>query len=410
MPKLYPYQQKAVDELRSGSILCGGVGSGKSLTALSYFLQKEYSVDHPKDLYIITTAMKRDRLEWDAECAKVGLSKVREYSTIDCQVFVDSWNNIHKYEAVVDAFFIFDEQKVMGNGAWVKSFYKIAKKNHWILATATPGDTWMAYIPVFVANGYYKNRTAFIREHVIYDPYAKFPKIKKIFNTKKLEALRDMVTVNMPCKKTTVTHRRLVNTEYNKDLTDQIYYDRWNPLEGEPIRDIAQACLLMRKVVYTDSSRLLALEDIFKTHPRLIVFYNFNAELELLIDFCERHDIIYAQWNGHVHQPVPESDCWIYLVQYNAGAEAWECTATNVIVFYSQNYSYQIMSQAAGRIDRMNTPYHDLYYYVLTSKSLIDQMITKALKNKKNFNEKVLDVQNTIREIYTDSNEENSIA
>lgn len=410
MPKLYPYQQKAVDELRSGSILCGGVGSGKSLTALSYFLQKEYSAGHPKDLYIITTAMKRDRLEWDAECAKVGLSKVREYSTIDCQVFVDSWNNIHKYEEVVDAFFIFDEQKVMGNGAWVKSFYKIAKKNHWILATATPGDTWMSYIPVFVANGYYKNRTAFIREHVTYDPYAKFPKIKKIFNTKKLEALRDMVTVNMPCKKTTVTHRRLVNTEYNKDLTDQIYYDRWNPLEGEPIRDIAQACLLMRKVVYTDSSRLLALEDIFKTHPRLIVFYNFNAELELLIDFCERHDIIYAQWNGHVHQPVPESDCWIYLVQYNAGAEAWECTATNVIVFYSQNYSYQIMSQAAGRIDRMNTPYHDLYYYVLTSKSLIDQMVTKALKNKRNFNERVLDGQNTIREIYTDSNEENSIA
>lgn len=390
MPKLYPYQQKAVDELRSGSILCGGVGSGKSFTALSYFLQKEYTPSNPKDLYIITTAMKRDRLEWDAECAKVGLSKVRENSIINCQVFIDSWNNIHKYEEVSNAFFIFDEQKVMGNGAWVKSFYKIAKKNHWILATATPGDTWMAYIPVFVANGYYKNRTAFIIEHITYDPYAKFPKIKKVFNTQKLEALRKAVTVEMPCNKITVTHRRLVNTEFNKDLTDQIYYERWNPIDGEPIRDIAQACLLMRKVVYTDSSRLLALNDIFKEHPRLIVFYNFNSELELLIGFCKSHKIIYAQWNGHSHQPVPETDCWIYLVQYNAGAEAWECTATNVIVFYSQNYSYQIMTQAAGRIDRMNTPYHDLYYYVLTSKSLIDQMVTKALKNKKNFNEKVL--------------------
>lgn len=392
MPKLYPYQQKAIDELRSGSILCGGVGSGKSFTVLSYFLQKEFTQANPKDLYIITTAMKRDRLEWDAECAKVGLSKVRENSIVDCQVFIDSWNNIHKYEEVANAFFIFDEQKVMGNGAWVKSFYKIVKKNHWILATATPGDTWMAYIPVFVANGYYKNRTAFIREHITYDPYAKFPKIKKIFNTQKLEALRKAVTVEMPCKKNTVTHMRLVSTEFNKDLTDQIYYGRWDPINGEPIRDIAQACLLMRKVVYTDSSRLLALGDIFKEHPRLIVFYNFNSELELLIDFCESHKITYAQWNGHSHQPVPETDCWIYLVQYNAGAEAWECIATNVVVFYSQNYSYQIMTQAAGRIDRMNTPYHDLYYYILTSKSLIDQMVTKALKNKKNFNEKVLDV------------------
>lgn len=258
MPKLYPYQQKAVDELRSGSILCGGVGSGKSLTGLSYFLQKEYDSEDPKDLYIITTAKKRDSMEWDLECAKVGLSKVRECSTINCQVHIDSWNNIHKYEDVSTGFFIFDEQKVMGSGSWVRSFLKITKHNHWILMSATPGDTWLAYIPVFVANGYYKNRTAFIREHVIYDPYAKFPKIKKIFNTQKLEKLRNEVTVNMPCNKHTVPHMRLIKTEHNKFLTDTIYYDRWNPIDNEPVRDIAQACLLMRKVTNTDSSRLLA--------------------------------------------------------------------------------------------------------------------------------------------------------
>lgn len=392
MPKLYPYQQKAVDELRSGSILCGGVGSGKSLTGLSYFLQKEYDSEDPKDLYIITTAKKRDSMEWDLECAKVGLSKVRECSTINCQVHIDSWNNIHKYEDVSTGFFIFDEQKVMGSGSWVRSFLKITKHNHWILMSATPGDTWLAYIPVFVANGYYKNRTAFIREHVIYDPYAKFPKIKKIFNTQKLEKLRNEVTVNMPCNKHTVPHMRLIKTEHNKFLTDTIYYDRWNPIDNEPVRDIAQACLLMRKVTNTDSSRLLALKKLIHEHPRIIIFYNFNIELELLTNFCEEEKINYAQWNGHIHQPVPEEDQWIYLVQYNAGAEAWECISTNVIVFYSQNYSYQIMEQAAGRIDRINTPYHDLYYYVFTSDSLIDKMITRALKQKRNFNEKVLDV------------------
>lgn len=392
MPKLYPHQQKAVDELRSGSILCGGVGSGKSLTGLSYFLQKEYDEKDPKDLYIITTAKKRDSMEWDSECAKVGLSKVRKYSIINCQVHIDSWNNIHKYENVSTGFFIFDEQKVMGSGAWVKSFLKITKRNHWILMTATPGDTWLAYIPVFVANGYYKNRTAFIHEHITYDPYAKFPKIKKIFNTQKLERLREEVTVYMPCNKHTTPHMLLVKTEHNKALTDTIYYDRWNPIDNEPIRDIAQACLLMRKVTNTDSSRLLALKKIFMDHPRIIIFYNFNIELELIINFCENENIHYAQWNGHVHQPVPEEDQWMYLVQYNAGAEAWECTSTNVIVFYSQNYSYQIMEQAAGRIDRLNTPYHDLYYYMFTSDSLIDKMITRALKQKQNFNEKSLDV------------------
>ena len=46
------------------------------------------------------------------------------------------------------------------------------------------------------------------------------------------------------------------------------------------------------------------------------------------------------------------------------------------------------MAQAAGRIDRLNSPYRDLYYYHLKSRSGIDIAISKALGQKKQFNER----------------------
>jgi hypothetical protein len=48
-----------------------------------------------------------------------------------------------------------------------------------------------------------------------------------------------------------------------------------------------------------------------------------------------------------------------------------------------------MMTQAAGRIDRLNTPFTDLYYYVFKSGAPIDQAIDRALRAKRNFNEKL---------------------
>ena len=372
---LYDYQQDAVDRLKNGSILCGGVGSGKSRTSLAYY----YKVARTKNLYIITTARKRDTKEWEDEVKPFNLKR---------KVTIDSWNNIGKYRDIVDAFFIFDEQRVVGYGAWVKSFLKITRVNEWILLSATPGDTWQDYIPVFIANGFYRNKTEFAREHIIYSRFSKYPKIDRYVNEGKLLRLRRQILVTMDFKRKTVSHHEDVYVSYDIPLYKDVTRSRWDPYKNEPIPDASGLCYIWRKIVNISEARQLALLEIFEKHPKLIIFYNFNYELDILKEmFGVYAGVQVAEWNGHKHESIPTGPSWVYLVQYTAGAEGWNCITTDTIVFYSQNYSYKIRQQAAGRIDRLNTPYTDLYYYHLKSRSGIDLAISKALKEKKKFNE-----------------------
>ena len=341
----------------------------------------------PKDLYIITTARKRDLFEWEHECAPFLLSTKAEISICGVKVVIDSWNNIGKYIDIKNKFFIFDEQRVIGSGSWVKSFLKITKNNPWILLTATPGDTWMDYVPVFIANGFYKNRTEFLRRHVVYNNFTKFPKIDHYVECRRLAKFRQEVTVIMNYKKQTIAHEETIIAPFNKEDFDIVMKERWNIFNNRPVKDIGELCYLMRKVVNGDRERLNVVRSLISNIPKVIIFYNFNYELDKLRELCFNLQRHMAEWNGHNHEMIPEEDSWIYLVQYAAGAEGWNCIETNCIVFYSQNYSYKTMIQAAGRIDRLNTPFSDLYYYHVRSNSAIDLAIANALKKKQNFNE-----------------------
>ena len=398
--QLYDYQLDAVNRMKNGCILCGGVGSGKSRTSLAYYYKEQGGIlgtknynkmKKPKDLYIITTARKRDTLEWEGELAPLLLSTSPDVNLYKNKVVIDSWNNIKKYADVQDAFFIFDEQRVVGKGAWVKAFLKIAKHNRWILLSATPGDTWTDYIPVFVANGFYKNKTEFINSHVIYRWINKsYPKIDRYVATGRLIRLRNEILVDMDFARKTNAHHEDIYVNYDVSKYRDVMRNRWDPYKDEPIVNASRLCYILRRVVNCDDSRIVALMEILEKHPRVIIFYNFDYELELLKNLAygdyDGKETEIAEWNGHVHQPVPTGDSWIYLVQYTAGAEGWNCITTDTIIFFSQNYSYKIMQQSAGRIDRLNTPYLDLYYYHLKSRSGIDLAISKALKQKKQFN------------------------
>lgn len=411
--KLRPHQEEAVEKLHHGSILCGGTGSGKTITSLWYYLVKEChgrpndfsGVNKPCDLVVITTAKKRDALDWDREAAHLGIGRDRDGSIPGTHITVDSWNNIGKYRDVEDAFFIFDEQRLVGSGAWVKHFLAIAKHNRWILLSATPGDTWLDYVPVFIANGFYKNRSEFKRDHVVYSPYTKFPKVERYLQVNKLVKLKNSILVEMPYEKHTIRNITYVDVDYDVELFNKVVKKRWHVYENRPLKNVSELFSVMRKVVNSDASRPEALGSLLQKHQKMIVFYNFDYELEILREFVRSHEkslesssdsnsstgsgsgFSIGELNGHRHDPVPTSERWVYLVQYMAGAEAWNCTSTDAMVFYSLNYSYKLFHQSQGRIDRLNTPFTNLWYYVFQSASPIDRAILKALKQKKSFNE-----------------------
>jgi len=378
---LMEHQVDAIANMRNGCILWGGVGSGKTLTAMHYYVEKEA----PKDVYVITTAKKRDDLDWLREGARVGIGTTRE-TTTGGLLTVDSWNNAHKYVSVKDAFFIFDEQRVVGTGAWVKAFLRIARSNNWILLSATPGDTWMDYAPVFIANGFFKNMTQFKDEHVVYAPYVKFPKILRYVNEGRLIKYKNQILVEMPYTKHTTRIPNYIYCGFDQEKWTLAVRDRWHPFEDRPIIDVAELFRVMRRIVNDDPSRLQTLRQLMTVHPKMIVFYNFNYELDRLRTLS--NEITIGEWNGHRKDPIPATDEWLYLVQYTAGSEGWNCIETDAMVLYSLTYSYKNHVQAQGRIDRLDTTYGHLYYYLLVSHAPIDQSIIKSQRKKKNFNEK----------------------
>lgn len=397
-PFLYDYQLEAVNKLKNGSILCGSVGSGKSRTGLFYYFKENggwidengyKGMKNPQDLYIITTAKKRNSLEWIGELHYFLMDPAPELSYYDDHtVVIDSWNNIGKYADVKGAFFLFDEQRLVGNGAWVKAFLKIAKSNNWILLSATPGDSYMDYIPVFIANGFFKNRTEFNREHVIYSRFTKYPKVDRYVNTRRLDRLRNKILVDMNYKHEINIHHHDCYVNYDISKYKDTIRNRWDYYKNLPIKNAGDLCYILRRIVNEDESRRAMLLEILEKNPKAIIFYNFNYELDILREIFKDSDFEVGEYNGQKHQDVPHGDKWVYLCQYTSACEGWNCIRTNCIIFFSQNYSYKVMAQACGRIDRLNTPYSDLYYYHLKSRSGIDLAISKALSKKKKFNER----------------------
>jgi len=379
MEDLRPHQQKALKQLGNGKILWGGVGSGKSRVAVAYYEQEH----REQDVYVITTAKKRDSKDWEGEFAKIVVGK-SEDATLHGVLTVDSWNNIEKYKKVTGAFFIFDEQRLVGSGVWVRAFLKIAKNNHWIMLSATPGDTWLDYIPVFMANGFYSSRREFKLNHVVYAQFSKFPKVERYLQVNQLVKYRNQILIHMRYPKETIRHSMIRNVHHNEELVQSVIKNRWHIFQNRPIRDITELFFVLRRVINTDPSRLRRIEEIMEEHPKVVIFYNFDYELEILRRLGSKVEI--AEWNGHKHQEIPNGDSWAYLVQYVAGSEGWNCVETDTIVFYSLTYSYKIWEQAHGRIDRLNTPFIDLYYYILRSRSGMDLAIWRSLKGKKNFN------------------------
>lgn len=389
---LWEHQREALRRMHIGCVLCGAPGSGKSMVGIAFAIEtitghnfeSGKSAEKPTTLYIVTTATKRDSLDWQGELARFGLTPKEPTRGISC--VVDSWNNIRKHEKS-KGFFIFDEQRLVGRGAWAKAYRKIASRNPWILLSGTPGDTWMDYLQVFLGNGFYRNQTEFVEKHVEYDRFARYPKVKRYHNEKLLRKHRDAILVRMPMERRTRRHEQRISCKYDYETYNETLRQRWDVLRNRPIEDAAGLARALRYIVVASGDRRGALLRLLTARKRVIVFYMYNYERDILRDVCEALARPWGEMNGTFHDEVPQGDEWAYLVQYTSGAEAWNCTTCDTIIFYSESYSWKQVEQAKGRIDRANTPYEDLYYITLTSESGFDRAVERALKRKERFNE-----------------------
>lgn len=298
---------------------------------------------------------------------------------------VDSWNNIQNYTDVEGASFIFDEQRVVGGGPWVAGFLKICKQNDWILLSATPADVWMDLLPVFLANGFFRNKTEFIDNHVVYSRFTKYPKVDRYIDDYILKKYREQIYVEMYFERHTTRDDQIVDVEFDLGEQQRLWRDRWNFYDEVPVKDAGELMRLLHRSAVLHPSRMEKLKQIIAKHHKVIIFYNRTYELEHLRTLMTELDIPMAEYNGQFHQDVPDGDRWIYLVQYEAGSEGWNCITTDTVVFFSMPYSYRKWHQGKGRIDRMNTPFEIMHYYTFRSRAIIDQAVWKALSRKKNF-------------------------
>ena len=400
---LKPFQENCLERLSTGKVLAADTGAGKSIMSLAWYLSKECASDEHSlksgakawtlyhgspDLYIITTPKKRDSEEWESDLSKFNLVKGRNSKEMgEVNIFIDSWNNIKKYTEIKNSVFIFDEQRAVGSGTWAKSFVKIAKQNHWIMLSATPGDTWSDWCPLMIAKGYYPNRTAFFNKHAVYNPYVKYREIIRWDNTDELEYYRSKMLVTCRMEKKTTRHFEEVIADCsNKYEVKRAYKERTNPKTGEPFKSASELCAYTRNIINTDPTRSAVGLKIIQMYDRIIIFYTLTDELEGIKWACNKAGRKMYFYNGEIHDQVPTGNNWAYIVQYTAGSEAWNCTTCNAMLFWDLTYSYKQFKQATGRIDRLNTPYSDLYYYAIRSYMPLDLAIRRALREKKDFN------------------------
>lgn len=407
--KLFPYQEDALKRMHNGCILCGGTGTGKSITSLAYIYTKELHGSIKlngkgewkppkvnKDIYIITVASKRDKGEWEDELCRFGLSTDISRSVNGIKVTIDSWNRIQHYKKVYGAVFIFDEDKVTGSGKWAKTFLYISRRNRWIILSATPGDKMIEYLYVFLANGFYKNKQEFIAKHVIRKPYVPYFDIQDYIRKPVLEKHRREVLVIMKRDTDISIVNHNIVCDYDRKKYKDVWARRWDIYEQKPIEETGKLLSLIRRVVNEDPDRVLKLKSVLAHQAKVIIFYNYNFELEILRKVCSELHFTIGEHNGQKHTEVPNTKKWVYICQYNSAGEGWNCVTTNQMIFYSLSYSYKAMKQAAGRINRINTSFKELHYYILQSKAPIDVAILRALSQKRDFNERAFGKNSTI--------------
>lgn len=163
--------------------------------------------------------------------------------------------------------------------------------------------------------------------------------------------------------------------------------------DTELVGDTTLTKLLYSRMLcgHFNKEKLSAFEDLLEsTNDRLIVFYNFNSELERLKEICEKFDKPTSEVNGAKHDLTNYNDCdnSVTLVQYQAGSMGINLQLSNKIIYFTPPLSSELFEQSKKRIHRIGQN-HPCFYYQL--KCGIEEKIYGTLAMRKDYTDKLFE-------------------
>lgn len=144
-----------------------------------------------------------------------------------------------------------------------------------------------------------------------------------------------------------------------------------------------------------NKDKLEAFRDLVEsTNDRLIVFYNFNAELEALKGICESvgRSISLVNGQGRDLLSYENDNSSITLIQYQAGAMGLNLQKSNRIIYYTPPLSSELFEQSKKRIHRIGQSKTCFYYY-LTCKGSVEEKIYKTLAMRRDYTEALFEYE-----------------
>ncbi|MBL0992197.1 MAG: DEAD/DEAH box helicase [Escherichia coli] len=420
--KLFDYQKEAIENFESKPLNLSDVGTGKSYMSIGSYVKSECS-----KLLIICLAPKVNDFVEDSEIFNLnvtalnkGTKKNKELlseSNLVAISFESSWRLTELNKWVdKDTFIIIDEShKVSVSKSKVTKFVmglsKRAKYNY--LCTATPvsnGKLENWYPQLFISNVFRKPKKEFEQLFVIKQMRQmgsmRFMQITGYRNEHLLEQMIDEASVKYKRDKGYLPEDYVYKTKkpamYNKLKKSRLYKDD-NDLRVEldnssklfnSLRQVSHGFLngISKQVSKEPFERL---DAILETHnnERVVIFYNYKWEAEMLKQLLDKLKRPYGEYNGSVKdlKPFKNNDNGVVLAQYKSASTGInDFVISNVMVFNSMPLSSTEYLQAKGRTDRHGQDKTPLYYHIVPD-TPIEKKIFSVVTNGKDFTNEMIE-------------------
>lgn len=220
------------------------------------------------------------------------------------------------------------------------------------------------------------------------NPYKNVERLKDKFRTHGAVFMKTEECFNLP-KQTFINEEVKTSKDYEQFMQDSII-----TIDGEEL--VGDTTLTKR--LY--SRQLCGQYNIYKlqrfkellqsTNDRLIVFYNFNAELQELKKICKDLDKPTSEVNGHCKDltAYETEDNSVTLIQYQAGAMGLNLQQANKIIYFTLTDKSELFEQSKKRIHRIGQD-KPCFYYILICKGSVEEVVLDTLKMRKDFTDEL---------------------